>query len=200
MTVGPVCAAAGLGSNIVEWFLIASLAAACGAGSGSQRMWLLVVLGLAGLIRLAGRFFESHTVSTAATLIFILLAALAALKAFRFALDGGDIDAEHICAALSVYLLAGHFFGFAYWRLEGTWPSTFIMDSRAQAAGELDLPAAIYFSFITLATVGYGDLVPSTPLARALVVSEAVLGQFYMVVMVARLVSLWRTEGKVKEL
>jgi len=56
------------------------------------------------------------------------------------------------------------------------------------APGQLDLQTAIYFSFVTLATLGYGDIVPVTPTARGFAVSEAILGQLYLAVLVARLV------------
>jgi voltage-gated potassium channel len=49
----------------------------------------------------------------------------------------------------------------------------------------------IYFSFVTLATLGYGDIVPASDVARGLAILEAVIGQFYLTVVVARLVSLY---------
>jgi hypothetical protein len=52
-----------------------------------------------------------------------------------------------------------------------------------------------YFSFVTLATVGYGDIVPHTPAARTLALLEAMLGQFYLVALVGRLVGLQIVHG-----
>jgi hypothetical protein len=49
----------------------------------------------------------------------------------------------------------------------------------------------VYYSFVTLATLGYGDIVPLSPSARGLAILEAVVGQIYLVVVVARLVSLY---------
>ena len=51
--------------------------------------------------------------------------------------------------------------------------------------------SAIYFSFVTLATLGYGDIVPRTDVARGLAIVEGVGGQLFLAVMVARLVSLY---------
>ena len=53
-----------------------------------------------------------------------------------------------------------------------------------------------YFSFVTLATVGYGDIVPRTPMARTLALLEAMVGQFYLVALVGRLVGLHIVHGK----
>ena len=59
------------------------------------------------------------------------------------------------------------------------------------APGQFSLANGIYFSFVTLATLGYGDVVPQTEIARGLAILEAVSGQLYLAVMVARLVSLY---------
>ena len=52
----------------------------------------------------------------------------------------------------------------------------------------------VYFSFITLTTVGYGDITPIAPLARSLAILEALIGQFFVAVLVARLVGLLQTQ------
>ena len=51
-------------------------------------------------------------------------------------------------------------------------------------------PTSIYFSFVTLTTVGYGDVTPVDPVARSLAVAEALTGQLYPAILLARLVSL----------
>jgi voltage-gated potassium channel Kch len=96
-----------------------------------------------------------------------------------------EIDLEHLYAALSAYLLAGIFFGLFYWGLEQLHPGTFIL------TGDFSRMSAIYFSFVTLATLGYGDIVPRTDVARGLAIVEGVGGQLFLAVMVARLVSLY---------
>jgi voltage-gated potassium channel Kch len=96
------------------------------------------------------------------------------------------IDAEHIYAALSAYLLAGLFFGLLHWAIALTWPGSF--GEATATPGAFSLSTAIYFSFVTLATLGYGDVVPKTDVARGLAVFEAVGGQLYIAVMIARLV------------
>ena len=85
---------------------------------------------------------------------------------------------------MDAYLLAGLLFAVAYWMVDRAWPSSFGGDA-------LDLGRAIYFSFVTMATLGYGDIVPTSPPARGLTIVEAVSGQMYLVVVVARLVSLY---------
>jgi hypothetical protein len=96
-----------------------------------------------------------------------------------------QVDAEHLYAALSAYLLAGIFFGLFYFALDQIEPGTF------SGSGEFSRMSAFYFSFVTLATLGYGDIVPRTDVARGLAMVEGVGGQLFLAVMVARLVSLY---------
>ena len=68
-------------------------------------------------------------------------------------------------------------------------PRSLLVAGQAFAHG-MSLTDGIYFSFVTLATLGYGDITPITPIARGLAVFEAIVGQFYLAVLVARLVGL----------
>jgi voltage-gated potassium channel len=107
--------------------------------------------------------------------------------ATRHGMRPGVVDGERIFAALDVYLLAGLVFGVGYWVLDQTWPGSFVVASGHR----FDLPRAAYFSFVTIATLGYGDIVPVSDPARGLAILEAVAGQMYLAVLVARLVSLY---------
>jgi hypothetical protein len=102
---------------------------------------------------------------------------------------GGKVDAEHLFAALSAYLLAGIYFGLLYWALEQVRPGMF-------AATNFSRSGPIYFSFVTLATLGHGDIVPRTDVARGLAVVEGVGGQLFLAVLVARLVSSYSSSAR----
>jgi hypothetical protein len=105
-------------------------------------------------------------------------------------------DREHLYAGLSAYLLAGIFFGVFYWVLERTWSGSFVIAGEG-AQSNFSLPAAIYYSFVTLTTLGYGDITPRSEVGRGLAIMEAVAGQLYLAVMIARLVSFYAAgEGK----
>jgi hypothetical protein len=75
--------------------------------------------------------------------------------------------------------------------LEQTWPASF----GAVGASDLPLSRALYFSFVTIATLGYGDIVPKSEVAQGLAILEAVGGQMYLAVLVARLVSLYARQA-----
>ena len=149
-------------------------------------LWILVALALAGRFIPA---FHSPTASSLNLGIFTLVGLLAAVNALRFTLRATAIDSAHIYAALSAYLLAGISFGILYWVVEHAWPGSMLYGGAS--AGGFSTADGLYFSFVTLATLGYGDFVPKTEVARGLAILEAVAGQLYLAVMVARLVSLY---------
>jgi hypothetical protein len=119
--------------------------------------------------------------------VWVTVVVLATAVAVRHAFGRGVVDRERILAALDAYLLVGFLFGVAYLLVDRLWPASF----GGAAAGPLDLPHAMYFSFVTIATLGYGDVVPASPPAWGLAIVEGVSGQMYLAVLVARLVSLY---------
>jgi hypothetical protein len=109
-----------------------------------------------------------------------------------------------VCGALCVYLLAGAVCAYLYLLVYLGDPGSFT--GIASAAGAIDSRAALdqhsvaftYYSFATLATLGMGDITPRSSLARTLSWIEAVLGQVYLAVLVARLIGLQRPPDGVR--
>jgi hypothetical protein len=106
------------------------------------------------------------------------------------------VTMETLSAALCVYLLMGYIWGSLYGLIYLLAPGSFQLPIGWTPAMEqgiaTDVPLNLmtYFSFMTLTTVGYGDVLPIRGSARAAVILEAVLGHFYLAVLVARLVGL----------
>lgn len=103
-------------------------------------------------------------------------------------LFGGHIDINRLIGAACIYLLSGALWGIVYFLLSVASPGSF-----AGIVGETwseQLNEFIYYSFVTLTTLGYGDISPVLPVARTLCYLEAVLGQFYLTLLVAALVGL----------
>lgn len=90
---------------------------------------------------------------------------------------------DRLLAVLLVYLLLGTTWSFAYALADLALPGALEIPGRAPSMSEF-----VYFSFSTLTTVGYGDIVPVHPMARSLAVLEALVGQLYLVVIVSRFV------------
>ena len=99
------------------------------------------------------------------------------------------ITAEQVSGVGSVYLLIGVGWGYLYFVLEALQPGSLSNLSPERDEGRL-LASCFYYSFVTLTTLGYGDVSPLSPQARALAITEAVVGQLYLVVIVARIVAL----------
>lgn len=92
-----------------------------------------------------------------------------------------------IYGALSAYLLMGVVFALSFSLLSAHDPASF--DGISRAAGD-DFSSFIYLSFVTLTTLGYGDITPGTQIAGSFLIVEALVGQIYLTVLVARLVGM----------
>ena len=118
-------------------------------------------------------------------LFFVLFLLRAVITAER-------ITEDTLVGALSVYLLLGIVWSLIYEWLLLIDPGSFRVSADLLASGALDRMDLLYYSFITLATVGYGDITPVMPLAQSFAYAEAVTGVLYVAVLVARLVSAYR--------
>lgn len=102
----------------------------------------------------------------------------------------GAITTHRIQGAIAVYLMLGLIWAFAYSLVELQVPGSFQLPAAAAANGTTGMRSFVYFSFVTLTTLGYGDVIPLSSGARTLATLEALAGQLYLAVLVARLVAL----------
>lgn len=109
------------------------------------------------------------------------LAAVVMAQVFR----EGPITNQRLQGAVAVYLLIGLMWAFAYSLVDLLHAGAF-----APATGPRDFAHFVYFSFVALTTVGFGDITPLHPLARSLVTIEALIGQLFPAILLARLVTL----------
>jgi hypothetical protein len=97
---------------------------------------------------------------------------------------------ETVLGAIGTFILLGLLFAFGYLAVDGVRDAPFFQQGGSHDQGEY-----LYFSFVVLTTLGFGDLAPTAGLPQALVVVEALLGQIFLVTLVARLVTLWSHEA-----
>ena len=191
LAVSPLREVLGIRIRLLEGFVALNLVVAASLIS-ERPAWRRASFALAVLI-VGARFLPSAlvppVVADAVDVLWVLIAALAAYAAVRYALGGRAIDREHVAAALSAYVLAGLIFAVLYVLIDRLAPGA-LQDSGAPPGG-LTLESAIYFSYVTLATLGYGDVVPRDATARGLAIVEALGAQLYLTVTVARLVGLY---------
>ena len=129
-----------------------------------------------------------------ANILTIVFYTYALVRVLAYVMRGPVVTSDRIFGALSVYLLIGVIWGTGYALLEIIRPDSFVVDAVHNPDSILDFKEFVYFSFVTLTTVGYGEITPVGPQARSLAILEAIGGQFYLAVLIARLVSLYQPE------
>lgn len=136
----------------------------------------------------------SLTLRVVATLFLMAFLTLVTIELVRFAARSRRVTSDTIYAALSAYLLIGLVFASLYTICDLFQPESLGLMDNPIGGGDR-MGAAIYFSFVTLTTLGYGDISPASGWAAGLAPAEAILGQAYMAVLVARLVGLYTAQG-----
>lgn len=188
----PVSRPLHISGAVVQTLLAANLFAGVMAlQAGLMRKVTLVALLLALAARPVTALLNADMAGLWSQVVWALFALLMAGSAIMHSLRGRQIGSEQLYAALSAYLLAGLFFGQLYWVIDQFLPGSLGI-AAAGTESSLSHPAAVYFSFVTLASLGYGDIVPVSDLARGLAVIEVIGGQLYLAVLVARLVGIVR--------
>jgi hypothetical protein len=150
-----------------------------------------VVLVVAAAGAVANLFFEHE--GGFRSFVFItssILYVVAPISIVRHIGYRRQVDQETMLGALAAYLLIGMAFAFTYRFLGSVEDSPFFGDN-----GEGTMSQDLFFSFITLTTTGYGDLVPADNPGQSLAVLEALLGQLFLVTAVAKIVTVWRPRG-----
>jgi len=102
----------------------------------------------------------------------------------------GPVTGHRVMGAVAGYLLLTVVFAIAYSLVEYLAPGSFQMPSALSQSSEPHGQLFYYFSVVTLTTTGYGDITAVNPFARSLVMMEALIGQLYTAILIARLVSL----------
>ena len=156
--------------------------------------WFVVLLVATVTARIVEYAVPSRSlVALDAVLVIATSIALGALFIVRATRDG-RINLHRIVGACGTFLLLGLVFAQAYRLMALYVPDSFAIGGVAVHVGAMEY-RFVYFSFITLTSTGFGDITPLHPYARSLAAFEAVAGQLYLAVLIARLVGLemeWR--------
>jgi voltage-gated potassium channel Kch len=134
---------------------------------------------------------HDHRAALLSHACIIVLITFFSITTLGYVLQGTRVTADKIFAAICVYMLMGFAWTFIYALLDELQPGSFVsLSTTATNDYVAHYIEMRYFSFVTLTTVGYGDIVPHSPATRTLAALEAVAGQIYLTVLVARLVGL----------
>ena len=190
-----VAVAEELGPTITTYLVPATLALALSGAMWSVRSHEsifksgLAVVGAFVLLALAGFWLDSTELRLLQlAVLFLFFGSMAWLGVKQVLFMDGPIDGNRILGAIAVYLLIGLNWAVVYSAINELDPGAFNGTEPGQwleSFAEL-----VYFSFVSLTTLGYGDISPNTPLTRFFVYLEAICGQLYLAIMIAGLVGI----------
>lgn len=146
----------------------------------------LGVLAATIIISGLGTFLDSSELGYIHLLLMLIFFITTLKIAAEQVLFSGHVTANNIIGSICIFLLLG-----LIWTILYLIVTEFFPNAISGLTGETwqdNFPDLIYFSFVTLTTLGYGDLLPTSPIARFLVYIEAILGMFYMAIVVSSLV------------
>jgi hypothetical protein len=147
-----------------------------------------VILVVSAAVAILHLFIDRGPTGTAAIAVVNGLLYLAApVVIVRHLLLRPTVDTQTVLGAITAYVMIGMAFAFAYHALGALTAGPFF-GSEGDGSFSLDL----YFSFTTLTTTGYGNLVPATNPGQSLAVLEMLIGQLFLVTAVAKVVTIWR--------
>jgi Ion channel len=181
------------GDLIVSLLLsLVLLAAVLAVADRKAVLFIALVLLIPAIIGRWLNYFRPDLVHPAVFLTAALvLIAFVVTNLLRFVLRTPSVNIEVLCASISAYLMLGLMWTVAYWLVEQLTPGAFSFNTTSGRKETMAGFNAFYFSFITLSTVGYGDITPVSKLARMLAAMEAMTGLLYVAVLIARLVGLY---------
>jgi len=183
------------GELIVSALFSLVLLAGVVAVADSKRV--LVIAIVLAIPAIAGRWMNHFRPDLVPPHVFLtaglILIAFVVANLLRFVLRAPSVNADVLCASISAYLMLGLMWTLAYWLVDQLTPGGAFSFNTNAGTRSINGFTGFYFSFITLSTVGYGDITPVSRIARWLAAMEAMTGLLYVAVLIARLVSLYST-------
>lgn len=146
-----------------------------------------VILAIALLLALASALGGDEEPWRGLPIVSAVLYFVAPISILRHLVARRDVDQETVLGALAAYLLIGMFFGFVY-RGIGVWQDGPLFGPQ----GDGSMPQILFFSFTTLTTTGYGNLVPAANPGQTFAVAEMLIGQLFLITAVSKVINAWR--------
>ncbi len=183
--------------GVITILFVAILVSAVFAVSGSRLTTVLaVVLAAPGILLQAVDLLDVHQSIEITKLLFgVLFLGFTVVVVLHHIFTIDRVTVDTIAAALCVYLLLGVLWALVYSALDMLSPGSLVIlsgdveDESIRFGGTRSV-LALYYSFVTMTTLGYGDIVPRSSPARMFAATQAIIGQMYLAVLVARLVAL----------
>lgn len=170
----------------------------------SRQRWMFVVATIVGGAAVAGgiatAFVDSTALRVAVDLLGLGLLGTTTLVMANSLIQTEQVSGDTIVGGICVYLLIGLCFAMTFILMTEISAGSFLIGgepiARTLADPFVHATQLLYFSFVTLTTLGYGDVAPATEMAQMFAVSEAIVGQLYLTIFLARLVALFVSESR----
>jgi voltage-gated potassium channel len=174
----------------------------------SHQRWIFFVAAVIGAASVGGiayaEYFDSHSIRIVSEILGLSLLGFTTLVMFNSLVQADNVSQDTIVGGVCVFLLIGLCFTMVFILVTDFAPGSFVEGDHPLVRSASDSSAhattLLYYSFVTLTTLGYGDVAPRGDMARMFAVSEALIGQLYLVVFLARLVALylWRARESLR--
>ena len=180
-----------------------SLVLLAGVLAVAERKRVLVIALVLAIPAVGGRWINHFRPDLVPPAVFLvgglILIIFVVGHLLRFILRAPSVSTEVLCASISAYLMLGLMWTMAYWLVDQLTPGGAFSFNTNAGPRSINGFNAFYFSFVTLSTVGYGDITPVSRIARWLAAMEAMTGLLYVAVLIARLVSLYSAPGPTED-
>jgi hypothetical protein len=171
------------------WFVLRTARARRAA-----RATALVILIVAGVVAVTGGVLGGTGSQIAILLASTVLYLIAPIVVVRHLIGRSVVDRETVLGVIAAYLLIGMFFAFVYRVVGVVEPDPFF-----GSGGEANPSQALFFSFTTYSTTGYGNLVPASSTGQTLAVAEMIIGQLFLITAVGKVISVWSPIGRSRD-
>ena len=175
--------------------ILFSLVLLAGVLAVAERKRVLVIALVLAVPAVGGRWINHFRADLVPPAVFLVAGLVLIIfvvgHLLRFILRAPSVTTEVLCASISAYLMLGLMWTMAYWLVDQLTPGGAFSFNTNAGPRSMNGFNGFYFSFITLSTVGYGDITPVSRIARWLAAMEAMTGLLYVAVLIARLVSLY---------
>jgi hypothetical protein len=159
-------------------------------GRNRRTLIILIILGLPWF--LSEWAFTKSTRTIFTSMLFFIFVTITILEHI---LKSEEVTTDTLYGAVCVYLLLGIMWASIYGFLEYVSPGAVFEGYDKEITTKISSNELIYYSYTTLATIGYGDITSVTPVGRIISVLEAIFGQLYIAFLVARLISIYTTNA-----
>ncbi|MEN6374890.1 MAG: potassium channel family protein [Smithella sp.] len=177
-------------TNIFVWFIVVSCVWA--VHEKRRRQWFVITMAsMVILFDLLDFVIQSTVTSWASKIAIFFFLGYAVVSILFYLARQKEVTADMLMAGASEYMLIGILWSWLYYLIETVYPGSFSITGI-----KTDRFGFLYFSFVTLTTTGYGDILPLSVQARSLAILEQITGQLFIAITVARLLSLYTVRGR----